>query len=110
MAAARRTAHHPSLGAHHSIAGGFHRAVERAVETGCECLQIFTRNINRWDVSPIDPAAVEAFQRAVKAAGLALVVVHDSYLINPATADPILRKKSSPKGRPTSPSRPGGRN
>ena len=83
-----------ALGAHQSITGGLSRAVDRAVETGCHCLQIFTRNINRWDVSPIDPAAVEAFQRAVKAAGLALVVVHDSYLINPATADPILRKKS----------------
>ena len=35
------------VGAHQSIAGGFSRAVDRAVETGCQCLQIFTRNINR---------------------------------------------------------------
>ena len=38
--------HLPPLGAHHSIAGGFSRAVERAVETGCDCLQVFTRNID----------------------------------------------------------------
>jgi deoxyribonuclease IV len=82
------------VGAHQSIAGGLSRAVERAVETGCHCLQVFTRNINRWDVSPIDAAAAEAFKTAVKAAGLSLVVAHDSYLINPATADPSLRKKS----------------
>ena len=94
MAVARRTAHHPSLGAHHSIAGGFHRAVERAVETGCECLQIFTRNINQWATSPIDPAAAEAFREAVRAAELRLVVAHDSYLINPASADTALRRKS----------------
>ena len=94
MAAARRTPHHPSLGAHHSIAGGFHRAVERAVETGCECLQIFTRNINQWATSPIDPAAAEAFREAVRAAELRLVVAHDSYLINPASADTALRRKS----------------
>ena len=82
------------FGAHQSIAGGYARAVERAVETGCECLQVFTRNINQWQTSPIDPAAATAFRAAVKAAGLRLVVAHDSYLINPATADTVLRKKS----------------
>ncbi|RLS76694.1 MAG: deoxyribonuclease IV [Planctomycetota bacterium] len=84
----------PVLGAHHSIAGGFHRAVERALETGCECLQIFTRNINRWDVSAIDPADASRFRAAVRAAGLRLVVAHDSYLINPAAQDATLRTKS----------------
>jgi deoxyribonuclease-4 len=84
----------PIVGAHQSIAGGLSRAVDRAVETGCHCLQVFTRNINRWDVSPIDAAAAEAFRQAVKAADLSLVVAHDSYLINPASSDPTLRKKS----------------
>jgi deoxyribonuclease-4 len=82
------------LGAHQSIAGGFTKAVDRAIETGCECLQVFTRNINRWNVSPLDPDEAAAFRRAVKDAGLALVVAHDSYLINPASADDTLRKKS----------------
>jgi deoxyribonuclease IV len=81
-------------GAHQSIAGGFAKAVERAVETGCECLQIFTRNINQWAVTPIDPDAAAAFRAAVREAGLSLVVAHDSYLINPAAADAPLRKKS----------------
>ena len=84
----------PPLGAHHSIAGGFHRAVDRAVETGCECLQIFTRNINQWAVSPLDDAAADTFRTAVREAGLKLVVAHDSYLINPAAADGALRKRS----------------
>ena len=84
----------PVLGAHHSIAGGFHRAVERALETGCECLQIFTRNINQWDVKPIVAADAAAFRAAVRAARLACVVAHDSYLINPAAADAALRRKS----------------
>ena len=82
------------LGAHQSIAGGFARAVERAVETGCESLQIFTRNINQWETKPIDPAAAAEFREAVRAAGLACVVAHDSYLINPAAADDTLRRKS----------------
>ena len=82
------------VGAHQSIAGGFAKAVERAVETGCECLQIFTRNVNQWNVSPIDPAAAAAFRAAVRDADLACVVAHDSYLINPAAAADPLRDKS----------------
>jgi deoxyribonuclease-4 len=85
---------HRPLGAHQSIAGGFCRAVERAVETGCECLQVFTRNINRWDTKPIDPSEAEAFRAAVAAAGISPVVAHNSYLINPASADPELRDRS----------------
>ncbi len=91
----RPTAGHlPPLGAHHSIAGGLSRAVERAVETGCDCLQVFTRNINQWAVKPLDETEAEAFRDAVRDAGLKVVVVHDSYLINPAAADATLRKKS----------------
>ena len=86
--------HGPILGAHQSIGGGLHRAVERAVETGCQALQIFTRNINRWETTPIEPAAADAFRQAVSEAGLALVVAHDSYLINPAAADGDLRRRS----------------
>lgn len=82
------------VGAHQSIAGGFTKAVERAVETGCDCLQVFTRNINRWDVAPLDPAQAAAFRSAVREAGLRLVIAHDSYLINPAAADDDLRRKS----------------
>jgi deoxyribonuclease-4 len=94
MAGPRRHRSALLVGAHQSIAGGLDRAVQRAVETGCECLQIFTRNINQWAVSPIDPGAAAAFREAVRAAGLACVVAHDSYLINPASADAALRKKS----------------
>lgn len=82
------------LGAHQSVAGGLSKAVDRAVETGCQGLQIFTRNVNRWDAAPIPPAEAEAFRAAVRAAGLGCVVVHDSYLINPASADDALRDKS----------------
>jgi deoxyribonuclease-4 len=93
MSSRRRPPPSP-FGAHQSIAGGFAKAVERAVETGCECLQVFTRNINQWKTTPIDPDEAAAFRRAVREAGLALVVAHDSYLINPASADPELRNKS----------------
>lgn len=82
------------FGAHHSISGGMPRAVERAAETDCNCMQVFTRNINQWAVKPLDPNVAAAFRDAVKAAGLKFVVAHDSYLINPASADDNLREKS----------------
>ena len=37
------------FGAHMSIAGGFDKAVDRAVLAGCDSVQIFTKNANRWD-------------------------------------------------------------
>ena len=82
------------FGAHHSIAGGLPKAVDRAVETGCNCLQVFTRNINQWAVKPLDPEVAAAFRNAVTEADLKLVVAHNSYLINPASADDSLREKS----------------
>jgi len=82
------------FGAHQSISGGLPKAVERATETGCDCMQIFTRNINQWAVKPIDPDVAAAFREAVNQAGLKLVIAHDSYLINPASADKTLREKS----------------
>lgn len=93
MPTARPTRPGP-LGAHQSISGGYAKAVERAVETGCEALQIFTRNINQWQTKPITNGEADAFREAVAEAKLAFVVAHDSYLINPATADSVLRKKS----------------
>ena len=82
------------FGAHQSISGGLPKAVERATETGCDCMQIFTRNINQWAVKPIDTDVAAAFREAVDQAGLKLVIAHDSYLINPASADKTLREKS----------------
>ncbi len=32
------------LGAHESIAGGYHKAVEIARDCGCDCIQLFTNN------------------------------------------------------------------
>ncbi|MEI7782223.1 MAG: deoxyribonuclease IV [Planctomycetota bacterium] len=42
----------------------------------------------------MNTAAAAAFRKAVVDAGLTLVVAHDSYLINPASADEVLRGKS----------------
>jgi len=82
------------LGAHMSISGGLHRAVDRAVAAGCGVLQIFTRNSNQWKGKPLDEDAVALFKEKLAASGLHEVVSHDIYLINLAAAPGDVRDKS----------------
>jgi deoxyribonuclease-4 len=84
----------PPLGAHQSIAGGYHKAVEIGAATGCEVIQIFTKNTNQWRGRPISPQEAQQFCAAVAAAGIACPLAHDSYLINLASPDETLWKKS----------------
>ena len=84
----------PRLGAHLSIGGGLPRAVDRAVATRCEALQIFTKSAGQWRarVLPIDEIVL--FRRRVAETGIQPVVAHNSYLINIAAAAPALRDQS----------------
>lgn len=82
------------VGAHMSIAGGVDRAVERAVATGCEALQIFTKTANQWAARALDAAEIERFRAGVAAQRLHPVIAHDSYLINVGSPDPALWQKS----------------
>lgn len=77
-----------------SVAGGVSRAVDRAVAHGCESLQIFSKNANRWAARPLDAAEVRAFRRRIEETGITPVVSHASYLINLATTFPLLREQS----------------
>ncbi len=81
-------------GSHLSIAGGMHKAVASARELGLATVQVFTKNQQQWRVPPLDPAAVEQWREACDDAGFDQTVSHDSYLINLASPDAELRKKS----------------
>lgn len=83
------------LGAHMSIAGGIHRAVDRAVEVKSDVLQVFVKNASRWQAPPRSESETKKFRSAVRNAGLLKVVAHNSYLINLASPDPELRRKST---------------
>jgi deoxyribonuclease-4 len=83
------------IGAHMSVAGGVSNAVARAVAHGCEALQIFSKNANRWRGRPLDPADVRLFRARIDETGIAPVVSHASYLINLATTFPGLRDQST---------------
>ena len=82
------------IGAHMSVAGGVSKAVDRAAAHGCEALQIFTKNGNRWIGKPLDPEDVTRFRRRLEETGIRPAVSHASYLINLATAFNVLRRQS----------------
>ncbi len=82
------------LGCHISTAGGLHRAVERALATGCETFQIFARNPRSWQVKPLESEATERFTSDRKASGLWPLVVHTAYLINLSSPEDVIFSKS----------------
>ncbi len=81
------------LGAHEGIAGGVSKAFARAEADGADCVQIFTRNARGWAARPLEDAEVEAFRSEARRTRLP-VAAHSSYLINCASADREIRKKS----------------
>jgi deoxyribonuclease IV len=76
------------LGAHMSIAGGLHRALERGHDLGCGTVQIFLKNQRQWAARALGSEEVQAFQGAVRATGIRTVFAHASYLINLAAGGP----------------------
>jgi deoxyribonuclease IV len=84
----------PLLGSHLSVAGSFSRAVDRAVQLGCQTVQIFTKAPNQWYGREISTTEADEFRRAIKKAKLKFPLAHDSYLINLASPDESLYRKS----------------
>lgn len=84
----------PPLGAHMSIAGGYHKAVERGAACGCSCVQLFTKNNSQWNAKEITSAEVEKFRAALAGFGIGHTIAHASYLINLASPDKTLWKRS----------------
>ena len=84
----------PILGAHQSIAGGYHKAVDIGAETGCQVIQVFTKNTNQWRGKPLTAEDAETFRAAIAKSGIACHLAHDSYLINLAAPDDALWMKS----------------
>src|SRR5215211_6427985 len=84
------------LGAHMSIAGGCYNALTRGRDVGCDAVQLFTKNASQWKAKPLTDEDIARFQATLAATGYSpdVLMVHDSYLINLATADPDLRVKS----------------
>jgi deoxyribonuclease IV len=82
------------IGAHVSTAGGLAKAVERGSERGCESIQIFNQSPRMWRPTNYGEEDFAAFREAMDASKIERVIIHAVYLINTATKDKDLRKKS----------------
>lgn len=82
------------IGAHVSTAGGLATAVERGKKLGCESIQIFHQSPRMWRPTKHSEEDFAAFREAMEASSVEAVVIHAVYLINCATKDKELRRKS----------------
>jgi deoxyribonuclease-4 len=82
------------LGAHVSIAGGIEKALLRGEQLGCNTVQIFTKNANRWHEKSFKQSEIDLYRDIKNRTGIGPVIVHNSYLINLATIGAELYKKS----------------
>ncbi|HEX6990803.1 MAG TPA: deoxyribonuclease IV, partial [Gemmatimonadales bacterium] len=71
-----------------------HATPARATAIGATAIQLFTKTPNQWREPSLDGGIRDAFHSALEAESLTSVVSHDSYLINLASPDPVLRDRS----------------
>jgi len=82
------------LGAHVSSAGGTHEAPLRARTIAAAAMQIFSKQANRWAERECLDDECQQFRVALAETSVAATIAHDSYLINLASPDPVLRARS----------------
>ncbi|HZT82934.1 MAG TPA: deoxyribonuclease IV, partial [Gemmataceae bacterium] len=105
----------PLFGAHTSIAGGLHNALLTAQRGGMDTVQLFvsppknwpvtprpagragrsqSRSSSPWDARELPDEEVQLFRRTLRESGLRFPTAHDSYLINLASPDEALYRRS----------------
>jgi deoxyribonuclease IV len=82
------------LGAHMSIGGGAHRAIERACSIKCTAMQIFVKNNMQWFARPLQREELSAFLDHAQRAELHSAFAHANYLINLAAINPQFHANS----------------
>jgi len=82
------------IGAHVSTGGGLPTAIERGTALGCESIQIFNQSPRAWRPTRYSPDDFAAFREAMEGSAIEAVLIHAVYLINCATRDREMRRKS----------------
>lgn len=82
------------LGLHLSIVGTIDKVVDRAVERGCDTLQMFSRNPRGWRSKQLDSIEVERFRLKLKQRRIWPVFIHTPYLLNLASPKEKVYRKS----------------
>lgn len=73
------------LGFHVSISGGIDKAVDRALDLGCDTFQIFSRNPRSWASRALREEESEAFREKRREASIEPVFDHMPYILNLAS-------------------------
>jgi len=82
------------LGAHVSTSGGVDKAPANGTRLGCEAIQVFTKNQRQWKAKPLSKAEVETYLSEIQKSQIEFTVSHDSYLINLASPDDDILRRS----------------
>ncbi len=82
------------IGAHVSTAGGLANAHTRGLEIGAQAIQVFNQSPRMWKPTRWKDDDVAQFREAMADGPIDSVVIHAVYLINPASKDPEIRRKS----------------
>lgn len=82
------------IGAHVSVAGGVDNAVERQLDVGGNCGQIFTHSPQVWQEPNVGDDEARSFRDGTDADLDGPWVIHASYLVNLASPKDDLRAKS----------------
>jgi deoxyribonuclease IV len=82
------------FGAHVSAAGGIDKAIDRIEAIGGDCVQVFTQSPRMWRPTAHSDEAIERFRARRAEAGIGGVVCHALYLVNLATPDRTIHRKS----------------
>ena len=82
------------VGAHVSVAGGVDNAVQRQLDVGGNCGQIFTTSPQVWQEPSIEDDEADQFVDGSADSSIGPWVIHSAYLVNLATPKEDLREKS----------------
>ncbi|MHB9037649.1 MAG: deoxyribonuclease IV, partial [Armatimonadota bacterium] len=82
------------LGVHIRIAGGLVKALDRALDLGCETAQLFSGNPNGWARMPLDPNVAAKFRARTAELDIRPIILHTPYLLNLAAPDDEIWQKS----------------
>lgn len=82
------------VGLHTSISGSLESSALEAARLGANTFQIFSSSPRQWKASVPSAPAIKLLQRAREKHDLTPLVIHDNYLINLASADETIRRKS----------------
>src|SRR5207237_8747416 len=75
-------------GAHMSIGGGVHTAIERGCSIKCTAIQMFVKNNMQWFARPLAREEIRTFLHHRQRGELSCIFAHANYLINLATTNP----------------------